>query len=214
VHLIGDAARVMPPTGAFGGNSAIMDGFHLAWKLAMVLNGEAGPGLLDSHDPERRPFSELIAEQQYAEFVRRMRPDLADGTIAAPLEPVSMLFFGYRNLSDAVVLEADDPRELLENPEKPTGRPGSRAPHVPLATGSTVELFGRGFVVLTGCEDRLKEAAELGLTAHVVDEHVTGTYGITPLGAVLVRPDFVIAWRARGAEGDLKGALAQVLSQM
>jgi putative polyketide hydroxylase len=69
-------------------------------------------------------------------------------------------------------------------------------------------------VVLTGCEDRLKEAAELGLTAHVVDEHVTGTYGITPLGAVLVRPDFVIAWRARGAEGDLKGALAQVLSQM
>ncbi|HEX3780925.1 MAG TPA: FAD-dependent monooxygenase [Pseudonocardiaceae bacterium] len=55
VHLIGDAARVMPPTGGLGGNTAILDGYHLAWKLAMVVRGEAGPGLLASHDPERRP---------------------------------------------------------------------------------------------------------------------------------------------------------------
>lgn len=39
VHLIGDAAHVMPPTGGQGGNTAIMDGFYLAWKLAMVVDG-------------------------------------------------------------------------------------------------------------------------------------------------------------------------------
>jgi putative polyketide hydroxylase len=212
VHLIGDAARVMPPTGAFGGNSAIMDGFHLAWKLAMVIHGEAGPGLLDSHDPERRPFSDFIAEQQYAAFVERIRPDLADDTVAAPVDPVSKLFFGYRNLSDAVVLEPDDDLEILENPEEPTGRPGSRAPHV-LADGvSTEDLFGRGFVVLAGSQHWVEQAKALGLAVHLVVGDVTKSYGIGPEGAVLVRPDFVIAWRAQGLEGDLGAALRQVLA--
>jgi putative polyketide hydroxylase len=36
VFLIGDAARVMPPTGGMGGNSAIGDAYSLAWKLAMA----------------------------------------------------------------------------------------------------------------------------------------------------------------------------------
>ena len=39
--LIGDAAHLMPPTGAFGGNSGIHDAHNLAWKLAMVVRGEA-----------------------------------------------------------------------------------------------------------------------------------------------------------------------------
>jgi 2-polyprenyl-6-methoxyphenol hydroxylase-like FAD-dependent oxidoreductase len=44
VFLAGDAARVMPPTGGMGGNSAIGDGYSLAWKLAMVVSGQAGCG--------------------------------------------------------------------------------------------------------------------------------------------------------------------------
>lgn len=212
VHLVGDAARVMPPTGGFGGNSAIMDGFHLAWKLAMVVRGEAGPGLLDSHDPERRPWSDFIAEQQYTAFVERMRPDLADDTLAPPVDPASKLFFGYRCLSSAVLLEPDDDRELLENPEEPTGRPGSHAPHVMVDGKSVVELFGRGFVVLTGSDHWVRQAKELGLDAHLIGD--TKTYGITPDGAVLVRPDFVIAWRSIAGEGDLSTALDKVLSRV
>ncbi|WP_051795139.1 hypothetical protein [Kibdelosporangium aridum] len=59
-----------------------------------------------------------------------MRPDLDDGTLTPMADPISMLFFGYRHISDAVLLEPGDEGELLE-PE-PTGRPGSRAPHVVL----------------------------------------------------------------------------------
>ncbi|TCO50834.1 FAD-dependent monooxygenase [Actinocrispum wychmicini] len=214
VHLVGDAARVMPPTGGFGGNSAIMDGFHLAWKLAMVVRGEAGPGLLDSHDPEQRPWSDFIAEQQYTAYVERMRPDLADDTLASPVDPVSKLFFGYRCLSDAVILEPDDDRELLENPEEPTGRPGSRAPHVMVDGKSVVELFGRGFVVLTGAQQWVDRATDLGLDAYLVGDEVTKTYGIGAEGAVLVRPDFVIAWRSMQGEGDLASTLDRVLSRV
>jgi 2-polyprenyl-6-methoxyphenol hydroxylase-like FAD-dependent oxidoreductase len=213
VHLVGDAVRVMPPTGAFGGNTAILDGFYLAWKLAMVVKGEAGPRLLDSHTAERRPYSQFIAEQQYTFYVERMQPDLDDGTLTPMAEPFSMAFFGYRHISDAVVLEPGDDGELLE-PEA-TGRPGSRAPHVLVRVDgreiSTIELLGRGFVVLTGSQHWVEEASSLGLTSYLLeDSEWAKAYGITPEGAVLVRPDFFVAWRTLDASGDLAAVLRQI----
>jgi hypothetical protein len=204
----------MPPTGAFGGNTAILDGHSLAWKLALVVRGEAGPGLLDSHDVERRPYSDLLVEQQYRAFVERMNPGLADDTLAEPVEPASALFFGYRQLG-AIVAEPDDDGALVENPEQPTGRPGSRAPHVPLSDGSsTVDLFGREFVVLTGSAAWETAAGELGLPAHRLDGR-TKPYGVTDEGAVLVRPDGFVAWRSvgEGPATDLARALRTVLAR-
>ncbi|MDI1261872.1 MAG: FAD-dependent oxidoreductase, partial [bacterium] len=54
VLFAGDAAHVMSPFGARGGNSGIQDADNLGWKLALVLEGKAGPALLDSYDGERR----------------------------------------------------------------------------------------------------------------------------------------------------------------
>jgi 2,4-dichlorophenol 6-monooxygenase len=56
VFLVGDAAHRHPPTGALGLNSAIQDGYNLCWKLAAVLAGHAGDGLLDTYNDERRPI--------------------------------------------------------------------------------------------------------------------------------------------------------------
>jgi 2-polyprenyl-6-methoxyphenol hydroxylase-like FAD-dependent oxidoreductase len=42
VFIAGDAAHVMPPNGGFGGNTGIADAHNLAWKLALVLGGQAG----------------------------------------------------------------------------------------------------------------------------------------------------------------------------
>ena len=55
VFLAGDAAHVMPPTGGFGGNPGVADAYNLAWKLAYVTQGTAGPGLLGTYTEERRP---------------------------------------------------------------------------------------------------------------------------------------------------------------
>jgi flavin-dependent dehydrogenase len=228
VHLIGDAVRVMPPTGGFGGNTAIMDGYYLAWKLAMVVKGEAGPALLDSHDAERRPYADIVVEQQYAAFVHRMRPDLADDTVASPIDPVSTLFFGYRHLSNAVAQDPTDNGALLENPEQPTARPGSRAPHIPLrkngADLSTRDLVGHTFVLLTtpAAQKWLREARTLNLSLHIhqigadledPEGRFTKTYGITERGAVLIRPDGFIAWRAETEEGDLATAVTKILAR-
>jgi len=76
VFFAGDAAHVVSPFGARGGNSGVQDADNLAWKLAAVLQGRAAPPLLDSYDQERHE-----AAQQNVRITNRtarfLRP--ADG---------------------------------------------------------------------------------------------------------------------------------------
>lgn len=57
VLLAGDAAHIMPVWQGQGYNSGMRDASNLAWKLAMVVQGQAGPDLLDSYEQERRPHA-------------------------------------------------------------------------------------------------------------------------------------------------------------
>jgi 2-polyprenyl-6-methoxyphenol hydroxylase-like FAD-dependent oxidoreductase len=58
--LAGDAAHVCSPDQGHGMNSGIQDAVNLGWKLALVAWGDAGPGLLDSYEAERRPVAEEV----------------------------------------------------------------------------------------------------------------------------------------------------------
>ena len=53
VFFVGDAAHVVSPFGARGGNSGVQDADNLAWKLAAVLRRSASSGLLHSYHEER-----------------------------------------------------------------------------------------------------------------------------------------------------------------
>ena len=53
--LVGDAAQRMTPRTGMGMNTAVAEAHDLGWKLAWVLNGWAGPGLLDTYEAEWRP---------------------------------------------------------------------------------------------------------------------------------------------------------------
>lgn len=72
VFFMGDAAKVLSPFGARGGNSHLADADNLAWKLAAVLQERAPPDLLDSYEEERREAAlhNLRVTQRTARFLR------------------------------------------------------------------------------------------------------------------------------------------------
>lgn len=63
VFIAGDAAHRHSPAGGLGSNTCIQDSYNLAWKLAFVLKGKAGPGLLDSYHDERQPIGKQIVDR-------------------------------------------------------------------------------------------------------------------------------------------------------
>jgi putative polyketide hydroxylase len=202
IFLAGDAAHVMPPSGAFGSNTGIQDGHNLAWKLAAVLRGWAGPQLLDTYDAERRPVARDTMRQ--AVLRSKDRPRLVHqlpGTPYPGINPDPVVIFGYR------YPVGDEPAGWSPDPD---GSPGTRAPHVPLpGGGSLLDRYGTDWVLLAGPDDdQWQRVAEDWSAAHgdvpVRVERLSGwqpAYGVGPEGAVLVRPDGFVAWRSPGAPG-------------
>jgi hypothetical protein len=225
IFLAGDAAHVMPPYGGYGGNTGIHDGENLAWKLAAVLQGRAGPELLATYDAERRPVARFIAEQAYTRYVGRAAPYLAPGGME-PIVGDLEIDLGTRLCSRAILAEDPADDSVHVDPRESHGAPGTRMPHLWLERDgeriSTLDLTGDGFVLLAGPDaDAWAQAAD-GAELAVIrvggqggprdpDGAFPEAYGITAAGAVLVRPDGYIAWRATGADGASVQALVEVL---
>jgi len=230
VFLVGDAAHLMPANGGFGGNTGIHDAHNLAWKLAMVLKGVAGPRLLDSYEAERKPVANFTVEQAYTRHVTRTATYLG----ATDYEPLAHDFnveLGYIYHSPAVVPDDGDGKGH-DDPRLTLGRPGARAPHLFVERNakriSTLDLFGRNFVLLAApdgeawCEAGRVEAGRLsGLQLDIYrvgsadladpENRFCGTYGLSATGACLVRPDGFVGWRAKAFEPDPSASLAKAL---
>jgi len=63
VFCMGDACHRHPPNNGLGANTSIQDSYNLAWKLAHVLRGQAGPSLLDTYNDERAPVGRQVVER-------------------------------------------------------------------------------------------------------------------------------------------------------
>ena len=72
VFFMGDTAKIVSPFGARGGNTGVADADNLAWKLAAVLRGRAGPALLDSYNEERLEAAQqnVLVTNRTARFLR------------------------------------------------------------------------------------------------------------------------------------------------
>ncbi|MEV8443262.1 FAD-dependent monooxygenase [Actinosynnema sp. NPDC051121] len=238
VFVAGDAAHVMPPIGAFGASTGVQDAFNLAWKLVLVHHGLAGEALLDTYEPERLPVARLMTREalrRYETGQGRRR----DGRHEAPAAQRNAIFgYAYREGAfvddpDAEVPDRAADECVVEDPDHPSGRPGSRAPHVTLRRDgvdlSAVDLFGRGFRLLAGpaavgweeAVDAVAERTGLDLACHRIGDRLLDVdgvfpsrYGIGADGAVLVRPDGFVAWRARTAVPSPEAVLADVVDRV
>lgn len=215
VLLVGDAAATVTPHGGFGGNTGIQASHNLAWKLALVLKGQAGAGLVEqSYHEERHPIGKKTTDQVFERYISRTAPELRNTGVEVEEEvPEPHMELGYRYHSGA--LETVLQTAITEDPSSATSSPGSLARHVvvdvpghadnmPLA-----DLFGRTFVLLTGSEgqewalaatDLRSETSLPELRVYSISSDLFCTkYGITASGAVLIRPDGFVAWRERHA---------------
>ena len=234
VFLAGDAAHVMPPTGGFGGNTGVADAHDLAWKLALVANGTAGPALLDTYDAERRPVASLTVEQAYTRYVLRVDPSLPRTDMVGPLDDAS-IELGPVYRSAAVLGPDEDDGALLADPRLPGGRPGVRVPHLDVELGGTpasvLDVLGDGFVLLAGptgqpwCDAAASVAEGLGLPLRAYRVAADGDLvdagsafpemcGTGADGALLVRPDGVVAWRTTAAAENPRTEVEQAMRRL
>jgi 2-polyprenyl-6-methoxyphenol hydroxylase-like FAD-dependent oxidoreductase len=229
VFLVGDSAHVMPPTGGFGGNTGIQDAHNLAWKIEAVVREAAGRGLLDTYDAERRP----VADRTVAQALARLQAWFKDPSRKlSPPEPIvddNAVIFGYCYATGAFVTEGGEASgDFFEDPRSPSGRPGSRAPHVVVKRAgkelSTVDVCAGQWTLCAGPEGRAwpdllrrspwvseLQVASYGIAPsgdlQDVNNRFAVAYGVDADGAVLIRPDGFVAWRRRHADGGAQTAL-------
>ncbi|KAM5347521.1 hypothetical protein ACJ41O_010526 [Fusarium nematophilum] len=177
VFLSGDSAHQNIPTGGYGYNTAVGDSVDIAWKLAAILNGYGGQGLIDSYEIERRPVA--VRNLEYSGhhmethriavgWVNAAGPGVVFSDSPEGEELRQRVrghfqtrdgenkFFGLElgycyNDSPIVVhdLEVQEPPWSLKN-YHPSTWPGSRPPHVYLADYETsiFDLFGQEFTLV------------------------------------------------------------------
>ncbi len=207
VVFAGDAAHVVSPFGARGGNSAIADVDNLAWKLALVLAGHAPEALIGTYCSERRAASaeNILNSTRSADFITPKFPAsraFRDATLALAKEfPFARSLINSGRLSSPTM----QPGSALDTPDadsdwKGGPAPGRAAPDVPLGDGWLVDRLGRGVVVLA-FDARID--APSGAT--VVDMGGDGLawqrYDARPGTVYLVRPDRYVAARWRTGAG-------------
>jgi 2-polyprenyl-6-methoxyphenol hydroxylase-like FAD-dependent oxidoreductase len=144
VFLAGDAAHEMSVFGARGLNSGVEDATNLAWKLALVLEGQAPDSLLDSYERERRS-----AAQQ------NLRVTGATMRFMAPPTPLHRL---YRNAVLRGSLRVPALCRFVNSGKlaTPAVYPGDAPVGKPLAAGAeVVDDAGHGFAVAAHEGERL-----------------------------------------------------------
>ncbi|MFI1936125.1 FAD-dependent oxidoreductase [Streptomyces purpureus] len=239
VFLAGDSAHEMSPTGAFGSNTGVQDAHNLAWKLAAVLSGAAGPGLLETYEAERLPVARATSARAAARSVEHSHPGYAPapGAGGGRQGGVLTVAMGYRYNSGAVI-GVDPQRPVVPERMEVSAEPGTRAPHLwlrgPAGRTSTIDLYETSFVLLssegTGWGRAARRVAEeLGvrletyaigtgpdadLTPEDGDADWAELHGTTPEGAVLVRPDGFVAWRTDVSPADPEATLRDVLCEV
>jgi hypothetical protein len=209
-------------------NTGIQDGYNLAWKLALAVQGVARSGLLDSYNAERHPVG--------AEVVGRTVRHARAGFDADPEDPSTVML----REAELLVGYPDSPLVAQDGAFDGGPEPGARAPDATglSLTGSAFPLrlfeLTRGtehvLFLYADSEDALDHIGEVGTAAvkraagrlrayavlapHLapkwlpigvvrdIDDSFHVGYGASGACAYLVRPDGYVGYRQQPPHAD------------
>lgn len=216
VFVAGDAAHQLFPSGGQGMNTGILDAANLAWKLAAVINGKIGPGhdvverVLDSYTTERRAAAQAVVQngrmQMQVAFEETEEEKAAAEFIIEALDEPSLnkrwaqRFTGF-----------GDPVEPYQLTFGSDSIVGTRLTHISNDNeDALLETTKQGLFVLAAVDESGGTATNLGNFQDVVNNiscgdqvHVLEKPVETladkwkSVTALLIRPDFRLAWVAR-----------------
>lgn len=243
VFCAGDAIHKHPPSNGLGSNTSIQDSYNLAWKIAAVLKGQAGEDLLATYSTERAPVAKQIvtranqsgreftqlfealglspgqSEIEMVEAIESRKDNTPEGVAKREAIREAMEIKNYefnahgvelgQYYQSAAVASAGTSRPApTRDPElyyQPSTDPGVRLPHAWVGDWkhkhSTHDLAPYSqFTLITGIAGEAWEVLR----------------GVEEGGAVLVRPDKHIGWRAhqmpQEPSAELRFALESILS--
>ncbi len=213
--LAGDAAHVHTPAGAQGMNTGIQDGYNLAWKLALVLEGMTDEKLLETYNEERlenarnllettdRLFQLGAGSEWYLAFLRtNVLPSVADYILSFdavkkfvfPL--ISQIGINYRHSS--LSEHAGDENFKV--------KAGDRMPYFPVEDKSIYDKLHQPkfhFLIFSDAQDdfgALKTELEsqyaelIDFSAVPLDPQAADVFGTDKSFNVLLRPDNYIGF--------------------
>ncbi len=236
IALVGDAAHIFTPTGGFGMNTGIDDAANLGWKVAAMVGGWGGPGLLSSYEIERRPiafrntgmakeFSRSVGNVPIAAELLDASPagERARSVLGKELSTFVEEFasigiqLGARYdgspivVSDGTAPPADDPWRY-----QPTACPGGRAPHLFFPDQSSLfDHLGPGFTLLhlhsePDTEAMARAAEDRRIPFKTLKVEQAEGRELYECDLALIRPDQHVAWRGNSLPDDCGDLLARV----
>jgi 2-polyprenyl-6-methoxyphenol hydroxylase-like FAD-dependent oxidoreductase len=229
VFIAGDACHSHPPYGGFGLNAGLEDVANLGWKLAAVIQGWGGQGLLESYTEERQPIFVETGEALITGWIEKDREILER---YSPEPHRAEFEAAWKQLAATASQQSSEP--YYEGSSVVTGPPGAactiHGQHTPVALPGhhlTPQLLSTGMnvfeelgssltlIALSADEQSVREfeqaAESLSVPLKVVLDTYEGDRQAYGARLVLVRPDQYVCWSGHEGPRDPVALLCRVV---
>ncbi len=225
VFICGDAAHIWVPNGGYGMNAGIADAENLAWRLAAVMQGWGGAGLLEGYQRERHPITDQVSQfakdlsiRNRASEFRSPPPELTMSGAAGDavrrrfgealyeinlpqFTPSGLNFAYFYDDSPNIAYDGEQAPAYSVGEYTPSTVPGCRTPHFFRHDGSSLyDHLGAGFTLLRlnatiDVGPLLAAAQQCNVPIDVLDIDRAEAGAVYRHDLLLTRPDRHVAWR-------------------